>query len=124
MVAYYNKYSSQDRSDIRMKQPTGFLGTYFDLDAVLRLERWARIIAWVTLIAYTFDAGYTIYQNAYSAVVGGYPLDYFFLFQTLSRIAQGGVVFIILHAAAKIMLILLDIEDNTRRASRTDGKER
>jgi hypothetical protein len=101
-----------------MKQATGFLGTYFERDAVLRLERWARIIAWGALAAYCLDAGYNTFQTVYGAIVGGYPLDPYFLIVTLSRILQGGVLFIILRVAAQILLILLDIEDNTRRAAR------
>ena len=58
-----------------MKQPTGFLGTYFDRDAVLRVERWARLIAWSTLAAYAFESGYNAFQNIYGAITGGYPLD-------------------------------------------------
>ena len=30
----------------------GFLGTYFDRDGVLRLSRWADIIAWIVLTIY------------------------------------------------------------------------
>ena len=40
-----------------MKKPTGFLGTYYDRDAVLRLGRWERIIAWITLVVYVIEAG-------------------------------------------------------------------
>jgi hypothetical protein len=97
-----------------------FPGTYFDKDAVLRLERWTRIIAWTLLVAYIFDAGYSVYQSITSAVINNYPLDFFFVFGTITRILQGGMLFAFLHIAAKIMLILLDIEDNTRRATRRE----
>jgi hypothetical protein len=30
----------------------GFLGTYFDRDGVLRLSRWADIVAWIVLTIY------------------------------------------------------------------------
>ena len=30
----------------------GFLGTYFDRDGVLRLSRWADVIAWIVLTVY------------------------------------------------------------------------
>lgn len=103
-----------------MKQSTGFLGTYFERDSVLRLERWARIVAWGVLAAYTLESGYNIIQNVYSAVIGGYPVDAFFIFVTLSRILQGAMLFIVMQVAAKILLILLDIEDNTRRAARAN----
>ncbi len=106
-----------------MKQPTGFLGTYFELDAVLRLERWVRIIAWLVLVAYFMDSGITFYQVAYGAISNGYPLDWAYVFQLFSRLIQGGVLFMLMQAVAKILLIMLDIEDNTRRAGRVNTKE-
>ncbi|MCX6080223.1 MAG: hypothetical protein NTW32_11875 [Chloroflexi bacterium] len=106
-----------------MKSTTGFLGTYFDKNAVLRLERWVRITAWLTMAAYILDAGYNAFQNVYSAVIGGYPLDWYFLITMFSRVIQGGILFMLLNVAAKIMLILLDIEDNTRRAARRDSTQ-
>jgi hypothetical protein len=106
-----------------MKRSTGFLGTYFDRDSVLRLELWTRIIAWGVLAAYAFEAGYSVFQSVYGALAGGYPLDWYPVFMTLSRVLQGAVLFFLLHVAAKALLILLDIEDNTRRATRTYSKE-
>jgi hypothetical protein len=103
-----------------MKQSTGFLGTYFERDSVLRLERWVRIIAWGVLAAYALDSGYNAFQNVYSSIVGAYPIDAYFVLLTLSRILQGAMLFIIMQVAAKILLILLDIEDNTRRAARAN----
>ena len=106
-----------------MKKTTGFLGTYFDKDDVLRLELWARIIGWATLAAYIFDAGYITVQNIYNAISGGFPPDWYFIITTLTKVLQGGVLFIILFVAAKMLLILMDIEDNTRRAARVNSKE-
>lgn len=106
-----------------MKTPTGFLGTYFERDAVLRLERWVRIVAWGTLVVYVFEAGYNAIQSVYNAIAGGYPFDWYFVITTLSRVLQGGVLFMLLQVAAKVLLILLDIEDNTRRAARANSKE-
>lgn len=104
-----------------MKQSTGFLGTYFELDAVLRLERWARVIAWCILAGYTLEAGYNAFQAAYNAIIGGYPMDWFYFFTTLLHILQGAMLFIVIQVAARILLILLDIEDNTRRAARANN---
>ena len=101
-----------------MKQKSGFMGTYFDRDSVLRLEVWTRITAWIILVSYTVDAGYNAFQNMYAALASGYPVDVYFIILTLSRIFQGGMIFVILQVAAKMLLILLDIEDNTRRAAR------
>ncbi len=106
-----------------MEQKSGFSGTYFDKDSVLRLERWVRIIAWLLLAAYLFESGYSVIQTLYNSLAGGYPVDFYFFFSTFSRVLQGLMLFIVLQAIAKITLILLDIEDNTRRAVRPNWKE-
>ena len=106
-----------------MKKTDGFLGTYFDHDAVLRLERWARITAWCLLAGYVFEAGYNAFQSVYNAIIGGYALDWYFVVTTLLRVLQGAVLFILLQVSAKVLLILMDIEDNTRRAARMNSKE-
>ncbi len=95
-----------------------FSGTYFDKDSVLRFERWVRVIAWAVLAAYVVDSGYSAYQTVTNALINNFPLDFFFVFGTLVRILQGSVLFALLYIAGKVMLILLDIEDNTRRISR------
>lgn len=105
-----------------MKNYADFLGTYFDRDVVLRLERWVRIIAWGVLASYVVEAGYTAYQNIYSSIINGFPMDPYFYISTVSRILVGGVLFILLQVAGQMMLILMDIEDNTRRAARGNGK--
>jgi hypothetical protein len=103
---------------MEQKDHTQFQGTYFDKDVVLRLELWLRIIAWLVLAAYIFEAGYNVVQGIYNAMISGYPVDFFFVFLTFSKIFQGAVLFALLYAAAKGLLILLDIEDNTRRTAR------
>ena len=105
-----------------MKRPTGFFGTYFDRDEVLRLERLVRIIAWIALAVYGIEAGYNAFQSFYNAFSGGYPLDWYLMITTLSQLLQGGVVFVVLNVGAKALLILLDIEDNTRRSARINAK--
>ena len=105
-----------------MEKPTGFLGTYFDRDEVLKLEFWARIISWGVLLAYTYDVGYNAFQIVYSALINSIPLDWWFLGSTVSKIGPGAVLFIILQVAAKSLLILMDIEDNTRRSARSNAK--
>ena len=51
-------------------------------------------------------------------LLGGYPLDINYLFYSLPRLLQGIMLLVILQAVAKVLLILLDIEDNTRRSAR------
>lgn len=105
-----------------MTQPVnerpGFFGTYFDRDSILRTELWTRILAWAILVIYIIQAGYDSFMNVYNSLVGGYPLDWFFFFMTLSRPLQGAALFAVLILAGKVLLILMDIEDNTRRAAR------
>ena len=100
------------------KSHTDFLGTYFDKDAVLRAERWVRVIAWAVLAAYIFESGFSLYQAVTNAITNNYPVDPMFLFGIFTRILQGGVLTALLYIAGKLMLILLDIEDNTRRTGR------
>ena len=103
---------------MEQKGHTQFSGTYFDKDSVLRLDRWTRFIAWGVLAAYILDSGYSVYQAVSNAVINNYPIDLYFPFATLIHLLQGGMLFALLQIAAKVMLILLDIEDNTRRAAR------
>jgi hypothetical protein len=97
---------------------TQFPGTYFDKQNVLRTGLWARIVAWAVLTIFTLDGGYTAYQAVYNALAGGYPVDPSFVVSLLLRIIQGAALFVVLRLMAALALILLDIEDNTRRAAR------
>ncbi len=93
-----------------------FLGTYFDRSRVLRLSRWLVILGWIILAAYLLEYGYTTYQNISSAIVNAYPIDIAYLVLNLKSPLQGLMLFGILYAASQVLLILLDIEDNTREA--------
>jgi hypothetical protein len=108
---------------MRMAKRENFLGTYFNKDAVLRLAQTMKIIAWIVLVifggqlvlsigVYTLQIlrgfwvgmGFTdILQNFLSAFVQ--PL-------------QGMVYSFALWGIAQLLLIFLDIEDNTRRNAR------
>lgn len=111
-------------SEQNEKQP-GFLGTYFDRDGVLRLSRAADVLAWVVLSLYVlswflslalflsqyfngmmFDKGLT-FLNVFS-MIKPYFLEPF----------PGVFYFFGLQGISKVLLILLDMEDNTRRAAR------
>jgi TRAP-type C4-dicarboxylate transport system permease small subunit len=95
-----------------------FTGTYFNKDATFKLSRAANVLSWLILAAYILEWGYTQWQSVYNAMLGGYPIDINYLFFSLPRILQGIMLLIILQAVAKVLLILLDIEDNTRRSAR------
>ena len=105
-----------------MDKHTGFLGTYFDRDSVLKLEFWSRVAAWVVLVLYLYNVGYSVIQTLYNAFIGGFSPDWWYLGSLVTPLAQGLVLFILMQVAAKCMLILLDIEDNTRRSARLNKK--
>jgi hypothetical protein len=98
-------------------RPT-FIGTYFNKESVLRLARWAEIISWVLMAAYVIQWGYSQWQSISNSISGGYPIDMNYTLFSIPQLLQGVMLLIILQAVSKVLLILLDIEDNTRRAAR------
>ena len=111
-------------SESNQKQP-GFFGAYFDRDGVLRLARWADIIAWVLLTIYIllWLSNFLIFLGQYFNGLyfdkGGTFLDTINMFgnQLLSPL-PGVFYFFALQAVSKALPILLDMEDNTRRSAR------
>jgi hypothetical protein len=107
------------------EKQAGFLGTYFDRDGVLRLARWADIIAWIVLTIYLLSWLFSIllflgqYFNGMYFDKGAtflYVLNMFTPF--LQQPLPGLFYFFGLQAVSKGLLIFLDMEDNTRRAAR------
>lgn len=104
---------------------TGFLGTYFDRDASLRIARWAGILAWVLLAVYAYNTFISIGQYWSQVVSGFVSFEGWTIFDKLSlptmqlsQLAPGMVYFVTLKVAQQVLLILLDVEDNARRAAR------
>ena len=102
-----------------------FLGTYFDRDAILRLSRWADIVSWVILTLYILSwiFSFTVFLGQYFSGLfvdkGATFLTVLNLFAPFFLQPLPGVLsFFSLQAISKILLILLDMEDNTRRAAR------
>ena len=107
------------------EQQTPFLGTYFDRDAVLRLSRWADILAWVILTIYVLAWLFSFIQFLAQFLSGIYfdkgatflnVLNIFLPYFT--QPLPGVFYFFGLQAISKGILILMDMEDNTRRAAR------
>jgi hypothetical protein len=104
----------------------GFLGTYFDRDGVLRLARWADIAAWIVLTVYVLSWLLNVLLFA-SQYFNGLYVDKGATFLTVLNIFSpylqqplpGLFYFFGLQAVSKALLILLDMEDNTRRTART-----
>ena len=112
-----------------MDQPTekrtGFFGTYFDRDTSLRLARWAGILAWVLLGMYAYTTLVSIGQFLFLLTSGAISYADTNIFDKLSmptlqisQLVPGLVYFIMLKVAQQVLLILLDVEDNSRRAAR------
>ena len=103
-----------------------FFGAYVDRDVVLRLSRWADGLAWVVLTIYVLTWLFSLalffsqyFNGQYFDKGGGSFLMTFSLFAPyLQQPLPGIFYFFGLEALSKAMLILLDIEDNTRRAAR------
>jgi len=117
---------SNDRPAERDLRQAGFLGTYFDRDGVLRLSRWADVVAWVVLTVYLLSWLFSIllffgqYYNGLYMDKGATFLNTFNMFTPyLQQPLPGIFYFFGLQAVSKGLLIFLDMEDNTRRAART-----
>ncbi len=106
---------------------TGFLGTYFDRSAVLRLSRWSEILAWVVVVVYIGDItlalavfGLQYLRGFWSGL--GFTDILTNLIYTIERPFRGAVYFIVLMTISKSLLILMDMEDNLRRSARQPEK--
>ncbi|HXF85509.1 MAG TPA: hypothetical protein VNK49_08975 [Anaerolineales bacterium] len=102
-----------------------FLGTYFDRDSILRFARWADVLAWVVLTIYLLTWLFSIllfisqYMTGLFFDKGGTFLTMFNIFSPyLQQPLPGVFYFFGLQGISKGLLILLDMEDNTRRAAR------
>jgi len=103
-----------------------FFGAYVDRDSVLRLSRWADGIAWVILTLYLLTWLFSLllfasqYFNGLFFAKGSESLlATFSIFSPyLQQPLPGIFYFFGLQGISKGMLILLDMEDNTRRAAR------
>jgi len=111
-------------TESNQKQGT-FLGTYFDRDSVLRLSRGADILAWVTLTIYVLSWLFSItmfFAQYWNGLYGDKGATFL---TSLNIVAPyflqplpGIFYFFGLQGISKGILILLDMEDNTRRAAR------
>lgn len=108
------------------EKQAGFLGTYFDRDGVLRLSRWADIVAWIVLTIYLLSWLFSIllfFGQYFSGLYfdkGATFLQVFNMFTPYFQQPLPGIFYFFgLQAVSKGLLIFLDMEDNTRRAART-----
>ena len=102
-----------------------FLGAYFDRDTVMRLSRWADVLSWIVLTIYvlTWLSSILLYfAQFFNGMMGDKGTTFLMVFNLfspyLTQVAPGVMYFFGLQALSKGLLILLDIEDNTRRSAR------
>jgi hypothetical protein len=106
-----------------IKPPIAFLGAYFDRDVVLRVARWADILSWAVAVVYVLDfllaAGVFVLQTGRGFWVWAGPTDLAAnILLIVERPFRGIVYFVVLQAIGNGLLILMDMEDNLRRAAR------
>jgi hypothetical protein len=102
-----------------------FLGAYFDRDSVLRLSRGADSLSWVTLAFYgiTWLFQVMLFMSQYvNGMMGDKGMSFLMGFNMfspyLTQLLPGVFYFFALQAISKGLLIMLDMEDNTRRSAR------
>lgn len=107
------------------EKPEKFLGAYFDRDAVLKLSRWSDGLSWVVLTIYVLTWLFSIllfFSQYASGMMGDKGMTFLMGFNIfspyLTQPLPGIFYFAGLQAVSKVLLILLDMEDNTRRSAR------
>lgn len=102
-----------------------FFGTYFDRDNILRISRWADVVGWIVLTVYLLTWVLSIllfiaqYSNGLFFDKGMTFLSIFSIFKPYFIEPVPGVIyFFILQGISKVLLIMLDMEDNSRRSAR------
>ena len=114
----------------QLENKTGFWGTYFEHDAVIKLARFANILGWFLLGFYVYMALVSLGQYLAFIVPNAAVLENLTFFDLLSipnsyiqQLAPGLVYFVVLKTVQHVLLILLDVEDNSRRAARIRSRK-
>jgi hypothetical protein len=102
---------------------SSFMGTYFDRSTIIRVSRWSEISSWIVAGIYSIDLVVAIGVFILSATRGfwvglgftDYVQNILFI---IERPFRGIAYFFALQAIGKALLILMDMENNTRRAAR------
>ena len=102
---------------------SGFLGTYFNKDTVLWLSKASKILAWIVLAIHMLQLLVSLGVNILQIMRGFWSgMGYTDIVQNFIYAIQtplhGVVYFFALMGVSEILLIFLDIEDNTRRTVR------
>ena len=104
---------------------TNFSGTYFDRDKVMQISRIAGVFAWIALGIYLFTTLNSFAQFMIQYATGVFYQKGMSIFDTLGyfspyllQLVPGLLYFAVLKFVQHALLILMDMEDNTRRAAR------
>ena len=105
------------------EKSSGFMGTYFDPSIVMRIVRVSEIASWVVLVVYALQLMVSALVLGLQYARGmmqwaGFTDTFQQILFVLEQPFRGIVYFIGLQAIAKILLMFMDIEANTRRATR------
>ncbi len=105
------------------EQKERFLGTYFERDAALRMARVIAVLSWVVAGIYLLDVMVGLGVFALQSIRGVFMSFGFTdivqnLLYILERPLHGMLYFAAMQGVSKGLLIMLDVEDNTRRAAR------
>jgi hypothetical protein len=103
---------------------SNFLGTYFSKETMMRLVSIAKIFSWIVLGIYASQLFVQFVSNVLSIARGfwigmGYTDIAMSFILMLELPLRGVVYFIVLQAIAQVLLLFMDLEDNTRRAARS-----
>lgn len=105
------------------KQHSGFSGTYFEPSSILSFSRLTNVLAWIVLSFHLWQIITSVTVFLLQVIRGlmvlsgvtDYVQQFIWLF---APIVPGALYFVGIQAIGKALLILMDIEDNTRRAAR------
>jgi len=111
-----------------MEKKEHFLGTYFSKETILRITAVAKVLSWVVAGIYAaqfvFQFLSFVLQVARGYWYGMGFTDYANSIINLFEMPlRGFVYFVVLQAVAQVLLMFMDIEDNTRRAAREGEKK-
>ena len=103
-----------------------FPGLYFDKSAILKLARWAGILAWATLGAYlfTFAASFTQFMIQFATGMffqkGMSFVDLLSFFNPYLTMPVPGIAYFFgLKFVQHALLIFLEMEESARRSARS-----
>jgi hypothetical protein len=108
---------------MNMEKRENFLGTYFSKDSILRLTSVAKVLSWVVVGVYTLEWSVQALAMILQIVRGFWTgMGFTDVFQSILYLFEqplrGAVYFVVLQGVIQVLLLFMDMEDNTRRVAR------